>query len=107
VGKRRGMRPVRRYDQLIRLVLEGAPFKQQVVEEKEPTMDRATPMPAEKEEAPRISLEASIRWGGLLAIVAGAYMLLLPFVHPSDEIGVRSAASASSSKPGDWAWLGS
>jgi len=101
------MRPVRRYDQLIRPVLEGAPFKQQVVEEKEPTMDRATPMPAEKEEAPRISPAASIRWGGLLAIVAGAYMLLLPFVHPSDEIGVRSAASASSSKPGDWAWLGS
>ena len=55
-------------------------------------MDRATPMPAEKEGTPRISPAASIRWSGLLAIVAGAYMLLLPFVHPSDEVGVRSAA---------------
>ena len=55
-------------------------------------MDRATPIPAEQEETPRISPAASIRWSGLLAIVAGAYMLLLPFVHPSDEVGVRSAA---------------
>lgn len=55
-------------------------------------MDRATPIPAEQEETPRISPAVSIRWSGLLAIVAGAYMLLLPFVHPSDEVGVRSAA---------------
>jgi len=55
-------------------------------------MDKATPMPAEQEEAPRISPASPIRWSGLLAIMAGAYMLLLPFVHPSDEVGVRSAA---------------
>ncbi len=45
------------------------------------------------EEVPRrISLTALIRRSGLLAVGAGAYMVVLPFVHPSDEVGMRSAA---------------
>lgn len=45
-----------------------------------------------QEKARRISPMALIRRSGLLAIGAGAYMVLLPFLHPSDDVGVRSAA---------------
>src|SRR3712207_4278145 len=55
-------------------------------------MDRAMTLPGEQEEARRISPMALVRWSGLLAIAAGAYMLLLPFVHPSDDVGMQSAA---------------
>jgi hypothetical protein len=58
-------------------------------------MDRATRLPTDQEEARRISTMALIRQSGLLAIVAGACIVLLPFVHPSDDIGPRSAAWVS------------
>lgn len=48
--------------------------------------------PIEHKEARRISPMALIRQSGLLAIAAGAYMVVLPFVHPSDDVGVQSAA---------------
>lgn len=48
--------------------------------------------PIEQREARRISSIALIRRSGLLAIAAGAYMVVLPFVHPSDAAGVQSAA---------------
>ena len=48
--------------------------------------------PIEHKEARRISPMALIRRSGLLAIAAGAYMVVLPFVHPSDDLGVQSAA---------------
>ena len=48
--------------------------------------------PIEQREARRISPMALIRRSGLLAIAAGAYMIVLPFVHPSDDVGVQSAA---------------
>jgi hypothetical protein len=55
-------------------------------------MDRAT-TPADKQEKARhISPEALIRRSGLLAVGAGAYVVVLPFVHPSDDVGVQSAA---------------
>ncbi len=55
-------------------------------------MDKAT-TPADKQEKARhISPGALIRQSGLLAVGAGAYMVVLPFVHPSDEVGMRSAA---------------
>jgi hypothetical protein len=55
-------------------------------------MDKAM-TPADKQEKVRhISPGALIRQSGLLAVGAGAYMVVLPFVHPSDEVGVRSAA---------------
>jgi hypothetical protein len=37
-------------------------------------------------------LLALIRRSGLLTIVAGAYMFVLPFVHPSDAVGHQSVA---------------
>jgi hypothetical protein len=49
-------------------------------------------LPIEQKEAHRISPMALICRSGVLAIVAGTYMVVLPFVHPSDEIGVQSAA---------------
>src|SRR3990170_1263951 len=48
--------------------------------------------PIEQREARRISPMALIRRSGLLAIAAGAYMIVLPFVHPSDDVGVQRAA---------------
>ncbi|MDP8951038.1 MAG: hypothetical protein M3N18_02170 [Actinomycetota bacterium] len=55
-------------------------------------MGRATRLPTEQEEARRISPMALIRWSGLPAIAAGACMVLLPFMHPSDDVGPQSAA---------------
>jgi hypothetical protein len=55
-------------------------------------MDKAMTLTDKQEEARHISPMALIRSSGLLAIGAGAYMVLLPFLHPSDEVGVRSAA---------------
>jgi len=55
-------------------------------------MDKAMTLSDKHEKATHISPMALIRSSGLLAIVAGAYMALLPFLHPSDEVGVRSAA---------------
>jgi hypothetical protein len=46
----------------------------------------------EQKEARHISPMALIRRSGILAMAAGAYMVVLPFVHPSDDIGVQSAA---------------
>ncbi len=89
-------------------------------------MDRTMTLSARQEKARRISPTALIRQSGLLAVVAGAYLVLLPFVHPSDDVGVQSAAwvpvhllyfaalmvmllvwsgssPSSSSKPADWA----
>lgn len=48
--------------------------------------------PIEQKETRRISPMVLIRRSGLLAIAAGAYMVVLPFVHPSDGVGVQSAA---------------
>ena len=55
-------------------------------------MDRTMTLSARQEEARRISPMALIRQSGLLAVVAGAYLVLVPFVHPSDDVGVQSAA---------------
>ena len=55
-------------------------------------MDRAM-TPADKQEKARhISPGALIRRSGLLAVGVGAYMVVLPFLHPSDDVGVQSAA---------------
>jgi hypothetical protein len=55
-------------------------------------MDRAM-TPADKQEKARhISPGALIRRSGLLAVGAGAYMVVLPFLHPSDDAGTQSAA---------------
>ncbi len=48
--------------------------------------------PIEQKEVRRISPVRLIRRSGLLAIAAGAYMVVLPFVHPSEDVGVHSAA---------------
>jgi hypothetical protein len=53
---------------------------------------RAMRSPIEQKEARRISPMALIRRSGILAMAAGVYMVVLPFVHPSDDIGVQSAA---------------
>lgn len=55
-------------------------------------MSRVMTPPAARKETRGLSPAALARWSGLLAIAAGAYMVLLPFVHPSDAVGVRSAA---------------
>jgi hypothetical protein len=55
-------------------------------------MDKATTPADKQEKAQHISPGALIRQSGLLAVGAGAYMVVLPFVHPSDHVGVRSAA---------------
>jgi hypothetical protein len=48
------------------------------------TMDGAMTLPVEQqqEETRRISPTALIRRSGLLAVASGAYMVLVPFVHP-------------------------
>src|SRR5918993_331979 len=48
--------------------------------------------PIEQREARRISPMALVRRSGLLAMAAGANMIVLPFVHPSDDVGVQSVA---------------
>src|SRR5918992_3301139 len=48
--------------------------------------------PIEQRAARRISPMALVRRSGLLAMAAGAYMIVLPFVHPSDDVGVQSVA---------------
>lgn len=53
---------------------------------------RAMRSSIEQKEARHISLMALIRRSGILAMAAGAYMVVLPLVHPSDDIGVQSAA---------------
>ena len=53
---------------------------------------RAMRSPIEQREARRISPMALVRRSGLLAMAAGAYMVVLPFVHPSDDVGVQSVA---------------
>jgi hypothetical protein len=53
---------------------------------------RAMRSPIEQREARRISPMALVRRSGLLAMAAGAYMIVLPFVHPSDDVGVQSVA---------------
>ena len=57
-------------------------------------MDRTMTLPIEhsKKEARGISPAALVRGSGLLAIAAGAYLVLLPFIHPSDDVGTQSAA---------------
>lgn len=55
-------------------------------------MSRVMTPPAARKETRGLSPAALARWSGLLAIAAGAYMVLLPFVHPSDAVGTRSAA---------------
>ncbi len=55
-------------------------------------MDKAMTPADKQEKAQHISPGALIRQSGLLAVGAGAYMVVLPFVHPSDEVGMRSAA---------------
>ena len=55
-------------------------------------MNKATTPADKQEKAQHISPGALIRQSGLLAVGAGAYMFVLPFVHPSDEVGMRSAA---------------
>jgi len=55
-------------------------------------MDKAMTPANKQEKARHISPGALIRQSGLLAVGAGAYMVVLPFVHPSDDVGVRSAA---------------
>ncbi len=55
-------------------------------------MNKAMTIADKREKARHISLGTLIRRSGLLAVGAGAYMVVLPFVHPSDDVGVRSAA---------------
>jgi hypothetical protein len=50
------------------------------------------PRPAAQEKTRRISPLALVRRSGLLGIAAGISMFLLPFVHPSDDVGPQSAA---------------
>ena len=50
---------------------------------KEPIMNRTMTLPIEQEEVRRISPTVLTRRSGLLAIAAGASMILVPFVHPS------------------------
>lgn len=45
-------------------------------------MDRAMTLPVEREEARGVSPTALIRGSGLLAVAAGASVVLTPFVHP-------------------------
>ena len=48
---------------------------------------------AGQEEKPRrISPTVLVRRSGLLGIAAGGYMVVLPFVHPSDDVGHQSTA---------------
>lgn len=47
-------------------------------------MDEVMTSPIGQREARRISPTALIRWSGLLAIVAGLSMILVPFVHPEN-----------------------
>ena len=53
-------------------------------------MDRAMTLPVEreKEKAARISPTALIRRSGLLAAAGGAYLAVLPFVHPESPQSV-------------------
>jgi hypothetical protein len=55
-------------------------------------MNKAMTIADKREKARHISPGTLIRRSGLLAVGAGAYMVVLPFVHPSDDVGVRSAA---------------
>lgn len=55
-------------------------------------MNSVVTPPVAREETRGVSSAALVRWSGLLAIAAAAYMVLLPFVHPSDAVGIQSAA---------------
>jgi hypothetical protein len=55
-------------------------------------MDKAMTTADKQEKTRHISPGALIRRSGLLAVGAGAYMVVLPFLHPSDDVGVQSAA---------------
>jgi hypothetical protein len=87
-------------------------------------VDRAMTLPIEQEEKDtRISPMAFVRRSGLLAVVGGAYLAVLPFVHPESpqsaawvpvHLGCFAALAvillglvgifASSSAPDGWAW---
>ena len=54
-------------------------------------MDRAMVLPSEKETGV-VSPASLVRWSGLLALAAGPYMVVLPFLHPGDDVGTASAA---------------
>jgi hypothetical protein len=55
-------------------------------------MERTMTLPVKREAAGTLTPGTLIRRSGLLAIAAGAYLIILPFIHPSDEVGIRSAA---------------
>lgn len=71
--------------------------------------------PADKQEKARHnSPGALIRRSGLLAVGAGAYMFVLPFVHPSDDVGVQAppgcrftCCTLRRSRSCCWSWSGS
>lgn len=58
-------------------------------------MNKAIMLPTaqgQTEEPSPVSPTALVRHSGLLAIVAGAYTVVLPFIHPTDDVGIESAA---------------
>lgn len=55
-------------------------------------MDRTMTVPAGRKGVHHVSSRSLIRQSGLLAIAAGAYMAVLPFVHPGDDVGTHSVA---------------
>jgi hypothetical protein len=58
-------------------------------------MNEATTLPTAQEQTEEpgpVSPTALVRHSGLLAIAAGAYTVVVPFVHPTDDIGIESAA---------------
>jgi hypothetical protein len=54
--------------------------------------DRGMTLSTREEGSRRIAPMALVRRSGLLAVAAGAYMILLPLMHPSDDVGNQSAA---------------
>lgn len=54
-------------------------------------MARALTSPVERGEKSELSVATLMRWSGMLAVVAGAIMIIVAFVHPSDDAGTDHA----------------